>query len=201
MALHSISGNFTVTYNNGVLPNIDNDGGSIRHAGTIGAADTTLWNSMRLGDDAPENNYTLALSGIGGAQEINRQGVFNGGTQVIRLVTTGLAGVANTTLRTIGSNAENRANTPLPLRSMRVLANKTAIRDNSWDEFNATWAAGTPQNAQSGIYNQNTNANESTPGVANLVDDAANPSRAVPGEFVFLIGKTITSGTYDAKNG
>ena len=199
MALHSISGNATVSYENGVLPNIDNDGGSIRHGGTIGAADTTLWNSMRLGDDAHENNYTLALSGVGGAQEINRQGVFNAGTQVIRLVTTGLAGVANTTLRTIGSNAENRSNSIKALRSMRVLKNNTHIRANDWDEFNATWAGGTPHNVQSGVFNQNTNTDVSA--TAHTADDAALASRAAPGEYVFLIGKTITSGTYDAKNG
>ncbi len=201
MALHSISGNATVVYENGVVPNIDNDGGSIRNAGTISATDTTLWNSMRLGDDTYDNNFTLVVSGVNSASPtpVNLAGTFAGGDHVIRLVTTDIAGIANTTFQIVGSNAQNRSNSIKALRSLRVLHNKKGIRNNGWDKFNATWDAGLPENAQSGVFNQNTNLDVSA--TANTADDAANPTRAIPGEYVFLVGgNVITSGDYSAKN-
>jgi len=200
MALHSISGNFTVVYNNGILPNIDNDGGSIRHAGTIGADDTTLWNSMRLGDDTYDNNFTLVVSGVGGAEAVNNQGVFGGGDHVIRLVTTDIAGIDNTTFQVVGSNAASRSNSIKALRAHRNLSVKLGIQANAWDGFNATWDAGHPQNATSGIFDLNLDTDVSA--TAETADVAANPSRAVPGRFVFLVGgNVLTSGDYSAKNG
>ena len=202
MALHSISGNFTVVYENGIVPNIFNNAGSVRLGGAISSDNSGVgsdWNPMRLGDNAYANDFTLVVSGVGGAQEVNNQGTFGGGDQVIRLVTTDLAGVSNTTFQIIGSNAENRSNSIKALRSMRVLHNKKAIRNNSWDEFNAAWDAGTPENAQSGVWNQNTDTDVSS--TANTADDAALASRAVPGEYVFLVGgNVVTSGDYPAKN-
>jgi len=197
MSLYSITGAATVVYENGVIPNNNLNAGSIRHAGT--AADAT-WNSMRLGDNTYDNDFSQAVSGV------NTTGIAQGGTNefgvvghVIRLVTTDLAGVSNTTLRGTQSNSSERANTPAAMRTMRSLAHKLAIQANAWDEFSASWDTGYPQSFVSGTYDIELAINNAS---GQIVDQAANVSRANPGEYVFLVGgKTITSGTYESKTG
>ncbi len=160
MALHSISGNATVVYENGVIPNIDNDLGTIRGVGNVGA--TTLWADRPIRESGTNRKFNPVVSGVGGAQEINNQGVFGGIGQVIQSVNTTLAGISNTTFRSPASNAANRSDSIHQLLSSRVLNNKTAVRSNAWDEVNASWDTGFPQNVQSGIYDQNLNLNVST---------------------------------------
>lgn len=174
MALHSISGNFTVAYERGIIPNIDNDLGTIRGAGNI--TDTTLWADRQIRSNARGRKFNPVVSGVGGAQEINNQGIFGGIGQVIQLVDTTLAGVSNTTFRNPASNAENRSNSVKQIRSLRVVANNSGIRVNAWDKFNASWDAGLPQNVQSGIYDQNLNVNAST-----LTGIRTNAASAVTG--------------------
>ena len=193
MALHSISGNFTVVYENGILPNIDNDLGTIRGGGNI--ADTALWATREIRESGTNRKFNPVVSGVGGAQEINNQGVFGGGDQVIRLVTTDLAGVSNTTFQIIGTNAENRSNSINQMRSLRVVTNNSGIRSNAWDKFNASWDTGFPQNVQSGIYDQNLNLNVST-----LTGIRSNFSSAITGVHipVFDDGTTQSITTNNA---
>lgn len=110
---------------------------------------------------------------------------------VIVKVTTRLGNTSNSVMQT-------GANTPDQLQSINQFRSGT-YRSYRYADFNKL--TGTFSVSPSGIsdglaYNT---------GVANTnttsADEAANPTRSIPGEFVYLIGSGVVYGNYPAKNG
>lgn len=144
MATFSITGGFEVSYENGELPNIKNDLGTIRHGGTI---DETRWAIRRIAESGEHRSHTV-VSGIN-TEAINIQGDFAKGDRVIKLVTDELANVTNDNFSSTSSDSSDLTHSIKQSQSIRGLATKLAIQANAWDKFNATLNA---QNFQSGIY-------------------------------------------------
>ena len=82
---------------------------------------------------------------------------------------------------------------------VRTVMTKTAIRSNNWDSFEAAWDSGFPQSNNSGLWSQSLDENRID---GSTVDDEANVSRSVQGEFAYQYGSNVaTTDSYDAKTG
>lgn len=107
------------------------------------------------------------------------------GAYVMRRVTSTLAGIANTALRSGGSDGYRRS--IHKVEAARTTRFATAIRAGYWDEFNGVWTT--------------------APTVANDISDwgtdqAATPTYAVPGELVYRDGSPLPiQDDYKAKTG
>lgn len=108
---------------------------------------------------------------------------FNNQDPLTKRVTTSLAGVANTALKTTGSVPGN-VRSIHKLETLRTRRLTAAIRANAWNQYAGTWEAGYPV--------VDTDTLES--------DVAANPSRSIPGKLNFMFGNPVPEGTnYKAK--
>jgi len=114
-------------------------------------------------------------------------GIFNGGDQVILRVTTDIANVANTVLLAGASNSSKNS-TIHQTAKVSTHFYKTAIRTNKWSQISGAWEAGFPLVIDTGVWDQATAADEAADLLANNTDNAANPTAAIPGEFVYRNG-------------
>jgi|19_taG_2_1085344.scaffolds.fasta_scaffold00145_37 hypothetical protein len=179
---------------NGLPTSGDNDIGTIRYGGNV--ADSTFFNATALGGP---NRVTTLVSGVDGLSGILSAGPFNGGDQVIRRVTTDIANVANNVLLAGASNSANGQSIHTVFKNA-VVYYKRGIRENHWNHFSGVWEAGFPETANSGIWDQATDADQGDDARTNTTDDAAHPTAAIPGEFVYRDGSpTPVQDDYAAK--
>lgn len=99
-------------------------------------------------------------------------------------ITSELAGASNSAISSVGGNPDN-VRSIHQLEVLRTTRTTTALRANAWDEVNGVWESGYPVTAVDTL----------------AADDAANPTRAVPGSLNYLSGApTATSVNYSPKN-
>lgn len=97
---------------------------------------------------------------------------------------TEIAGQSDSTLNSAGS-------TPVltksinKIESVTTVKNASGIRANKYNRYTGAWDAGYPQTSTDSLGD----------------DEAARPTRAVPGELVYSLGKTPVMVDYPAKNG
>jgi len=164
---------------NGLPTGVDNDQGTIRAGGTIAASNKFSSDSVSLG----QSRVVTIVSGVNGNQAINAAGAFNAGDQVIKRVTTDIAGISNNSQLWGGSNTANRPYSIKKVQSMYNYDYASAIRSGAWHELSGVFtSAVSVQNT--GVYFTNDGANATM----SQQDDTANPSAAVPGELTFRNG-------------
>lgn len=114
------------------------------------------------------------------------------------LLTTEIAGVASDVLDNLGNPQIGTAVTAIHhANTVRTTKLTSALRAGKWDEVNGVWASGYPQVSNDPWYDVNGNTTSAT-----TTDDAARPTRAVPGELTYLAnGKVPTNANYKAKTG
>lgn len=116
---------------------------------------------------------------------------FNGGSGVIVKVTTKLAGTSNSVMVS-GSDIPDQIQSINQFRSGTYASYKYADFNQLTGKFSAS-----PSGVVDGLaYNSGVTSTNS-----GSTDEAANPSRSIPGEFVYLIGSGVVYGNYPAKNG
>lgn len=109
---------------------------------------------------------------------------YNNQSPVAKRVTTSLAGVANDVLQSGAADPAQRRSIHY-IQNIRTSKIATAIRAGDWDEYNGEW------------LNPVATSNDV---LAN--DDAAHPTREVPGELVFKSGAANPTQTdYSKKTG
>ena len=162
---------------------IDNDHGNIRNGGNVGDTDRFSGDAVDLG----VSRQTTVVSGVTGITGIISAGPFNAGDQVIRRVTTDIANVTNNVLLSGGSNSANRPFSIKQVASMSTFYYKTAVRTGGWHEFSGIFSPAVTV-ASSGAWSQETDTDVSTVMVTSGVDNAANPTAAIPGELVYRDG-------------
>jgi hypothetical protein len=189
MTVWNIVGNTNATIGPEGLPTgAYNDMGSIRGAGNLG--DTTRWSAIAITEG---NNYVITVvSGTNGVSGALAAGAFNAGDQVIRRVTTDIAGVTNNILL-YGSDSANKA-TNLQKTKVKTFYYKTAVRANSWEILSGRfWPAVAV--GYTGAWSQETDTDVSEELVASGVDTASNPTASIPGKLTFRAGAPLPSGT------
>lgn len=103
---------------------------------------------------------------------------------ITKRVTTELAGVASSVLDNTGSQPD-LVRSIHKLETVTTRRTTTAIRDNKWNEYAGVWESGYPVTATDTL----------------ATDNAANPTREVPGSLNFLYGGPTASGVnYSSKN-
>jgi hypothetical protein len=110
-------------------------------------------------------------------------------------ITTSLAGVSNDFLRS-GANDTDGAKSINKLEVVRTRRITTAIRNNKWNEYSGEWEAGFPSGAVDNFWDISAGS-----GVSTSTDQAASPTRSVPGELVYLQGNPVPKlDDYKAKS-
>ena len=180
---------------NGLPSGVDNDLGTIRAGGNISDTDKFAADAVSLGTA----RYVTIVSGTNGVESSVAAGAFNGGDQVIRRITSDIAGVSNTTLLSGGSNSANR---PFSIKQKAIIRTKfykTAVRTGGWQEFSGVFSPAVTV-TESGGWDIVRDSDESANLKTYTTDDAANPTAAVPGEMVYRDGSpTPNQDEYQAK--
>lgn len=165
----------------------DNNGGSVINGGT-----TTVLNSVDLGYSNVGVFGTAVIDGPDADKALNA-GTFSYNNQrpIAKRVTEELSGVANTTLQSgAGQPGLIRSIHKLEVLTTRRLT--TAIRAGKWNIFKGAFLNNQTQGADNPVV--------ATDSLA--TDDAANPSRSVPGELVYKTGAPVpVQDDYKAKTG
>ena len=192
MTAWHITGNKDAVLIGGLPSGVDNDQGTVRYGGNV--ADTDRWTPRTLGD---VNRVITVVSGVNGVSGALAAGTFNGGDQVIKRVTTDIAGVSNTVL--LGGDSNSAKNSVIHQRaSSNIYYYKTAIRSNQWSVVSGWYTE--PSVANSGAWSQATDTETAAVLVESGVDNAGNPSQAIPGEFVYRNGSPApVQADYPAK--
>lgn len=157
-----------------------NNGGVAKNVGTSSVLD-----NVTLGD----NNVGVFGSTVVDGSDTDKAlsaGTFayNNEDPIAKRVTTSLATVSNTVLRS-GALVPSLIRSINKRESFKVVRTATAIRAGYWNIYSGTWS--TPP----------TSTTES-PGT----DNAANPTRSVPGELVYRTGaKLPVRDDYKSKTG
>lgn len=166
------------------LPNSgDNDHGTIRGGGNVGSTDLWSGDAVSLG----VNRVKTVVSGVSHIESPLAAGAFNAGDQVLKRVTTDIAGVSNTELRSGGSNSANRSPSIKQKTNVSTFYYKTAVRTGGWHEYSGVFSPAVSVGA-TGAWSQATDTDVSSELVASGVDNAANPTAAIPGELVYRDG-------------
>jgi len=185
MTVWNIANTGNVSYvDGGAISGVDNNGGVITRVGTPG--DATLWAQATLAN----SKTTTIVSGMPAITGILSAGAFNGGTQVIKRVTNTIAGTSNTVLL-FGASDGAAGNSIHQAQVVRSNQYKTAIRENKWNEFSGVFDTGFPEIVNSGAYSQATDTDVSQELATSGVDNASNPTAAIPGELVYRDGSPL----------
>lgn len=171
-----------------------NDGGVAINVGsaatllsnrTLGKADVSVFGSTVV-SDAVVDYADPALSGGTFA--------YNNNTPVgMRLTTTLAGGVSNTFLRSGASDLSSRRSIHRQ-EKVRTTRLTTAIRAGYWNIYSGQWST-TPTTAVDNFWDI---ANDTTS--VTSTDQAASPSRDVPGELTYKLGQPVpVSVDYVAK--
>lgn len=157
-----------------------NNGGTMASHGTATALDTT--------SPAPEK---VGVFGSTPVDNSDANKAVSAGTfahdhvkPITKRVTTELAGVSSDVLDTTGSNPD-LVRSIHKLETLRTRRMTTAIRNNKWNEYAGVWEENYPVVAVDSL----------------ATDNAATPTREVPGSLNFLYGAPTASGVnYSSKN-
>ncbi len=170
-----------------------NNGGVMTANGT---ARSNVLRSEHTGSEPVGVFASTVVSGVNTAKPLSA-GTFayNDQRPVAKKLTSTLAGtVSNAFLRSGADDVGNfrSINFQTKVRTDRVT---TAIRANKWNEYAGTWEAGYPVNATDNFFNPATSGSSST-----STDEAAQPTRLVPGELTYLQGNPVPKlDNYKAK--
>ncbi len=183
----SISGGANSSYNDGVDSAANNDVGTIRGAGNV-ASTRFIKDALTLG----RSEVITIVSGVNGVVAVNGTGgrKFNKGDQVIRRVTNDIASASNTVLLTGGSNSANR---PFSIKQVSNVSShqyKSAVRTGGWNEYSGVFDPAVSV-VTSGIWSQATDTDVSSVIKSSGVDNAANPTKSIPGELVYRNGGAL----------
>lgn len=181
----------------GGLPSgVANDLGTIRAGGNI-AGDRFVADAVNLGND--NITYITVPSGLPNISSPLSAGAFNAGDQVIVRVTTDLAGVSNTYLQGGSSNSANAGQSIHQKAVISTYYYKTAVRTGGWNEYSGVFSPAVTV-ANSGGWDIGAGLDKSAVLAVSGVDNAANPTQAVPGELVYRDGSpTPVQDEYKAK--
>ncbi len=167
----------------------------------IGTLSTTL-NTLAPGRtipnsvNAPFENKNLGGTDLGGATGILSAGTFANQTagvySMMRVTTTHAGGIPNTFLRSSATYADGRRSIN-KLEAVRTTQTATQIRAGNWNIFTGTFST-TPndtEDARTPSLNNQFSAFDQQAGngaISGVLDDAANPTPAIPGEFTMQHG-------------
>jgi hypothetical protein len=139
-------------------------------------------------DDATVDYADKALS-AGTFKSENQRGV-------IQRVTSSLAGGVSNDFLTHAADDVSNARSIARQEVVTTTRTSTAIREGHWNEYTGSWST-PPTTATDPFYNI---ANDNTQ--ATSTDEAASPTRGVPGELTYKLGQPVpVSVDYDAKTG
>lgn len=165
----------------------NNNGGSVVNGGS-----STVLDSINLGNTNGGPIGTLPIDGTDTDKALSA-GTFayNNPGPIAPRVTTTLSGVSNTVLRS-GAAVPGQIRSIHKLEVLRTRRLTTAIRAGKWNIFKGAF-----------LNNQNQSADLPTVAVDSLSsDNAATPTRAVPGELTYKTGAPIpVNDDYKAKTG
>jgi hypothetical protein len=133
----------------------------------------------------------------GSADEALSAGTFayNNQRPIAQRSTTTISGVSNTNLRS-GANDQSSLRSIHRQEKVRSTRTTSAIRAGYWNIYSGTWST-TPTTAVDNFWD---NAAATTS--ATSTDQAASPTRSVPGELVYKTGKLApVLDNYKAKTG
>ena len=189
MATVQINGSSAVTAtstrnNHGTAINVGTS--SLLSNQSLGREDSTVFGSTVVSNAT--NDYANPVLDAGTF-------AFNNNRPVAMKVTSTLAGsIDNTFLRSGASDLGSRRSIHRQ-EKVRTTRTSTAIRAGSWNIYTGQWTS-TPTTAVDAFYS--ISAGETS---ATSTDEAASPSRAVPGELTYKLGqKAPVSVDYPAKN-
>lgn len=159
-----------------------NDGGTVKAGGTI--ADPRVSSANKVYSGEREVVGSVVVDGVNTDKGVSA-GVFahNNDSPVAKKVTVTLGGVSNTVLRSGAAQPQlvqgiNKLNT---LRTRRFT---TAVRENKYNRYTGQFDAGYPVVAVDSLGS----------------DNAANPTRTLPGQLVYKTGaKVPVTSDYKAK--
>lgn len=156
-----------------------NKGGSVVNGGKTTVLDSVSLGSAYVMGTLPIDGTDTDKSISGGAF------AYNNAKPVAQRYTTALAGVANTALQS-GADVPGQIRSIHKLEVLRTRRLTTALRANKYNRYTGAWDAGYPAVAVDTLAN----------------DDAATPSRAVPGELTYKTGALVpVNDEYSPKTG
>jgi hypothetical protein len=161
----------------------DNNGGVIKNGGNVANIDLFA-SAPVVHDNEREVMGSVVLDNSWANKAVN-DGTFAHNTQrpIAKKVTITLGGVANTVLRS-GAARPELVKSINKLETLRTRRFTTAIRENKYNRYTGQFDAGYP------VVNVD----------ALSTDNAANPSRTLPGQLVFKTGaKVPVSSDYKPK--
>jgi len=171
----------------------DNNGGTIkangRSSGTFSASDVTQTKTGIFGSTVIDNDDADKALSTGTF-------AFNNNKLVGKKVTSSLSGVNNTVLLS-GAGNPGGIRSIHKIESIKTRKLTTAIRENKLNQFTGEFDVGFPEVVDDVFYKIDSNGividNEP-------IDDAANPTREVPGELVYRTGaKQPVTDEYKSK--
>lgn len=184
MANAKVNGTDYTVPPNTVASGADNDGGVIAGikggtiaSGKFGKVSVTRTNQNVFASTPYDGDDAGKAISAGDFAHNHQRGI-------ILTSTTEIAGQASTVVSSAGS-------TPVLTTSINKIENATTvktasgIRANKYNRYTNTWDNGYPQTSTDSFGN----------------DEAARPSRSVPGELVYNLGTTPVLKDYPAKNG
>lgn len=187
MAIVQTDGSSSVT-----LTSTVNNGGT---AINVGGSSSVLDNRSLGGDY--QGVFGSTVIDNSSADKAVSGGVFahNHTGPIAKPVTTEIAGVSSSVLSTTGGQ-------PGLTRSIHrqevvtTTRTATAIRAGYWNDYSGSWST-SPTTATDAFWDISGDATSAT-----STDEAASPSRAVPGELTYKLGQPVpVSADYSAKNG
>jgi hypothetical protein len=175
MATVQVDGTSSVT-----TTSTDNNGGTIKAngavSGTFSASSVTQSKTGVFGSTVVDNDSADKALSAGTF-------AFDNNSPVAKKITTSLSGVSNTVLLS-GAGNPGGIRSIHKIESIETLKLTTAIRENRYNEFSGEFDAGYPELSTDNFGS----------------DDAANPTRSVPGELVYRTGaKEPVTDEYKAK--
>lgn len=172
-----------------------NNGGTAMNAGSS----STVLKNKTLGRDNQNvfGSKVVSDAVIDYADPALSSGTFayNNTKPIATRITTTLAGsVSNSFLRSGGSDLGSRRSIHRQ-EKVRTTRTTTAIRAGYWNIYTGRWTT-SPTTAVDSFWDI---ANDTTS--ATSTDNAADPTRSVPGELTYKLGQKVpVSTTYSAKN-
>lgn len=184
MAFWNINSGAAITsYDSQGLPvGVNNDAGTIRRGGTIAS---TRFESK--GFDV--GSFITIVSGVNGITGAKPSQPFNDDDYVIRNYNLSIAS---------NSAAKNKSINQLAVLETKLY--KTAIRNGQWDIYDGQFSPAVTV-VNSGVWDIAAGVDTSATVATSGTDDAANPTRLVPGEIVYTHGSGAqpTTDAYKTK--
>jgi hypothetical protein len=157
-----------------IMSNPNNNGGTIKAGGSI--ASPLFSSADKVYDDEREVVGSVVVDGDNVDKSISAGPLasMESGKWIIKKVTTVIAGQSNLVLRS-GAAQPSLVKSINKLETLRTRRATSAVRDNKFNSFTGEWDDGYPVVAVDAL----------------ATDNAATPSRGVPGSLVFKIGSQV----------